>query len=144
MRSEEDTMFAGNGKSRSAGPTVIGHKALVQGSIRLESSLQIDGRIEGIVIVEGVASIGPTGCVIGDMFAEDDLTVVGRIEGNVSVRKHLRVTRDGCIIGHVRYGSLQVDRGGVLTGSTAQGEDTISMDNEVEAADATTPDPLPA
>jgi cytoskeletal protein CcmA (bactofilin family) len=143
MRPQEGTMFAGNGKSHRAGPTVIGHKALVQGSIRLDGSLQIDGRIEGIVIVEGVASIGPTGCVIGDMFADDDLTVGGRIEGNVSVRKHLRITRDGCIIGHVRYGSLQVDRGGILTGSTAQGEDTISIDYELESA-ATAPDPMPA
>jgi cytoskeletal protein CcmA (bactofilin family) len=136
-------MFAGNGKSDPGAPTVIGHDAVLQGSIRLESSLRIDGRIEGILIVEGVASIGPTGCVIGDMFAEEDLTVGGRIEGNVSVRKHLRVTRDGCIVGHVRYGSLQVERGGILTGSTAQGEDTISIDDEVEAA-AAAPDLMPA
>ena len=113
----------------TAEPTVIGDGVVIEGSIRVDGSIRVNGHIEGILIVEGEASIGPRGEILGDIFA-GDLTVGGRLEGNVSVRDLLHVAGGGNLLGDVRYGSLQVDRGGVLTGRTIPGEDTISIEAE--------------
>jgi cytoskeletal protein CcmA (bactofilin family) len=59
--------------------------------------------------------------VIGEVVAEE-LAVGGRVEGKVSVRDHLHVAPGGIARGEVRYGSLQVERGGVIDGSTAHGD----------------------
>lgn len=127
-------------KSKSADLTVIGSSAVIEGSIRVEGAIRLNGRFEGVLIVEGPAWIGASGSVAGDVVA-NELNVGGRLEGSVSVRDHLHVARDGRLHGDVRYGSLEVDRGGILAGTTIQGEDTISMDVDESGAIA---DPVPA
>lgn len=135
-------MFRFDAKGKTGDPTLIGSAVIIEGSIRVEGPLQLNGRLSGVLIVEGAAAIGATGMVIGDVVA-NDLRVTGRVEGNVSVRDHLHVANGGCVRGDVRYGTLQVDRGGILAGTTVQGEDTISLDAELDEA-ATIPEPLPA
>jgi cytoskeletal protein CcmA (bactofilin family) len=133
-------MFGSKGKSIE--PSVLGSGVVIEGSVRVEGPIFVNGRIIGVLIVDGEASIGPTGLVLGDIVA-DDLTVGGRIEGNVSVRNNLHVTRTGVLVGNARYGSLEVDRGGILMGSTVQGEDTISLEADADGAGAMV-EPMPA
>jgi cytoskeletal protein CcmA (bactofilin family) len=120
-------MFGNKSRSESAEPTVIGSGTVVEGSIRVGGPIQVDGQIDGALIAEGDAAIGRTGSVLGDVFA-DDLMIAGRVEGNVTVRDHLHVASGGSMLGEARYGSLQVDRGGVLAGSARTGEDSITID----------------
>ncbi len=109
--------------------TVIGADVVISGSVRVDGPIRLSGVIEGVLIAEGKATIETDGRLVGDVFAED-LSVAGRLEGNASVRERLHVARSGSLSGNVRYGSLQVDRGGILVGSTIPGEDTISLDAE--------------
>jgi cytoskeletal protein CcmA (bactofilin family) len=113
--------------------TVIGSGAVIEGSIRAQGSVRVEGVVNGVLIVEGDAAIAPGGEVIGDVLA-DDLSICGRLDGNTSVRDHLHVASTGSLYGDARYGTLQVDRGGVLVGRPMPGEDKISI--EVDAFDA--------
>ncbi|MET0389321.1 MAG: polymer-forming cytoskeletal protein, partial [Polyangiales bacterium] len=121
-------------------PTVIGRDAVIEGSIRVIGPIHVDGRIEGTLIAEREASIGSTGSVLGDVMVEA-LMLDGSIDGNVSVRGHLHVASGGRANGEVRYGSLQVDRGGVLAGSAQHGEETIMI--EAEACEEVSEPPPP-
>jgi len=130
-------MFGTKGRAASGDPTVIGKGTVVEGSVRVSGPVQVDGRIDGALIADGEASIGPTGSVLGDVFA-DDLMIGGLVDGSVSVRDHLHVAPGGRMTGEARYGSLQIDRGGVLAGSALHGEDTITIEadsGEAELSD---------
>lgn len=127
-------MFGNKSKTNaSTEPTVIGRGTLIEGTVRVSGRVQVDGSIDGTLIAEGPVSVGPSGAINGEVVAHE-LAVGGRVEGKVSVREHLHVAPNGICRGEVRYGSLQVDRGGVLDGSTAHGEDT----NTLQASDADT------
>jgi cytoskeletal protein CcmA (bactofilin family) len=49
--------------------------------------------------------------------------MAGRIDGIVHVRSHLRVSRGGVLRGHARYLTLEIERGGVMDGSTTRTSD---------------------
>jgi cytoskeletal protein CcmA (bactofilin family) len=123
-------MFGNKSKtSTSTEPTVIGRGTLIEGTIRVSGRVQVDGQIDGSLIAEGPVSVGPSGSIVGEVVAHE-LAVGGRVEGKVNVREHLHVAPNGVCRGEVRYGSLQVDRGGVLDGSTAHGEGTDTLQTD--------------
>jgi cytoskeletal protein CcmA (bactofilin family) len=128
-------MFGNKSKNAATEPTLIGRGTLIEGTVRVSGRVQVDGAIDGMLVAEGPVSVGPSGSIIGEVVAHE-LAVGGRVEGKVSVREHLHVAPNGVCRGEVRYGSLQVDRGGVLDGSTAHGEDT----NTLQTSDSDAPE----
>jgi cytoskeletal protein CcmA (bactofilin family) len=123
--------------------TVIGADAVISGSIRVDGAIRLNGMLEGVLIVEGKATIESEGRLVGDVFA-DELTIAGRLEGNVAVRDRLYVAGSGNLSGAVRYGTLEVARGGIMVGSTMPGEETISLDDDGEDAEVALPEAAPA
>jgi cytoskeletal protein CcmA (bactofilin family) len=133
-------MFGKKSKTNAATePTVIGRGTVIEGTVRVTGRVQVDGQIDGTLIAQGNVSVGPSGVISGEVVAHD-LVVGGRVEGKVNVTELLHIAPNGIARGEVRYGSLCVDRGGVLDGSTAHGEDTNTL--QVDADPASTP-PLP-
>jgi cytoskeletal protein CcmA (bactofilin family) len=108
-------------RAKSIDPTVIGQGAVIEGNLRAKGRVQIDGRIEGKLEVSGQVSIGPGGAVVGEVLA-DEVAIGGRVEGKCTARKHLYVAATGALHGEACYGSLQVERGGIVDGHTARGD----------------------
>jgi cytoskeletal protein CcmA (bactofilin family) len=131
-------------KASSPAPTVIGKGTLIEGTVRVAGPVQVDGVIEGALIAEGHVSIGPTGAVLGELVAAE-LDLGGRAEGHVQVRDHLRVAPGAVARGHVRYGTLEVVRGGIIDGSALQTEAHASeSDPALPAAVGSAPTPAVA
>jgi cytoskeletal protein CcmA (bactofilin family) len=114
-------MFGKKSSSSAAEPTVIGRGAIIEGTVRASGPMQVDGQIEGTLEVDGQVSVGPNGAVTGELIA-DDIVVGGRVEGNVTARAHLHIAPGGSVRGDVRYGSLQIERGGLIDGTTGHGQ----------------------
>jgi cytoskeletal protein CcmA (bactofilin family) len=68
---------------------------------------------------------------VGEVIA-DEVAVGGRVEGKLTARKHLHVAATGALHGEVCYGSLQVERGGVVDGHTARGDADAAEVKETE------------
>ena len=102
-------------KRRGADVTVIAAGAALEGSVRSEGAIVVDGRVLGTVESERSVEVGPGGSVEGDIKA-DDVTVGGRVQGTVVAAARLRMRGTGCVQGDARYGSLEVDRGGLIQG----------------------------
>lgn len=116
---------------RDAEPTVIGAGAVIEGVVKVTGRVQLDGRVDGKLEVEGEVSIGPNGHLNGELVA-DQVAVGGTAEGRICVHDHLHIISSGTVRGEVRYDTLQVDRGGVLDGNTAHGDDSQSVAPEPE------------
>ena len=136
-------MFGSKVKADPPGPTVIGKGCIVEGTVRASGPVQVDGRIDGALFAEGChVAIGPSGSITGDVMA-GDLAIGGRVEGTLSVLGHLHIATGASVHGAVCYGSLEVERGGVLIGRVLH--DDAEMQIEITAEDPTPATPqLPA
>lgn len=109
-------------RSKEAEPTIIGAGAVIEGIVRVTGRVQIDGRIEGTLDVDGDVSVGPKGSVDGELIGTN-LVVGGKATGKISARNNLHVVASGVVQGDVRYDTLQVDKGGVIGGTTSHAEE---------------------
>lgn len=102
-------------RRRAKNGTVIASGAFLEGSLRSDGDVHVEGRVRGSVDGAAAVSVGPTGTIQGDVRA-DEVTVGGRVEGTVIATARLHMLSTGTIQGDARYGSLEVDRGGQIEG----------------------------
>ena len=120
----------------SAGPvTVIAASTELQGDLRVRGALRVEGAVYGNVRADGHMSLGPSGRIVGEVRA-NTLAMAGRIDGIVQVRGHLHVLSGGIVHGHARYQSLQIERGGVMDGTTALATDAPESSDEEDEYEA--------
>ena len=115
--------------------TLISAGSELQGDLRVRGALRVEGAVYGNVTTDGHLSLGPEARILGEVRAHS-LAVGGRIDGIVRVRDHLKVLRGGVVRGHARYQSLEIERGGVVDGSTARASDPPEVGDHDEDAHA--------
>jgi len=105
-------------EARASGTTILAAGCALEGELRVRGEVLIEGAVLGNVVTEGAIAIGPKGRVLGEVVA-DELLVQGRVDGIVRA-KGLRVRSSGVVEGHATYDSLEIERGGILEGSSYQ------------------------
>ncbi len=118
---------AGNAAAAAAGATTTGVGAprlTVGPNIKLKGAeindcdtLVVEGHVEASMDSKTL-EILKTGSYAGTVTI-DIAEIHGRFEGNLTARKKLIVHASGCVSGTVRYGSLLVSEGGVVSGDIA-------------------------
>ncbi|MCA9577251.1 MAG: polymer-forming cytoskeletal protein [Polyangiales bacterium] len=103
----------------------IGEGLTLKGSIRGDTDMDIDGRVEGNISVGGHVRVLERGHVLGPVDV-GALTVRGRVVGDVAVSGALHVGETGRVAGDVRAARVSLDDGGLLDG-------TIDMDVDLPA-----------
>lgn len=103
-------------RKRDVGQTVIGQGTVIQGTLRVEGSIHIDGRVEGGVEAEQMVSIGPKGVIVGELKGSQEVIVGGLVEGQTTVKGHLHVRSGGTVRGEVIYQSMEIAKGGAIEG----------------------------
>lgn len=78
---------------------------------------RIDGRLEGSIACEATVTVSEGAHVAGDVDAKI-VVVGGVVEGTVIAHERLHMLATGRVHGDAKYGTLQVDRGGVVKGRT--------------------------
>ena len=115
--------------AQDPGPSTIGKELKLQGCVRLEGDLVIEGYVEGPVHILGNLEIKAGGVVRGDIVADMGI-VSGTIIGDIRSRKDLTVLDGARIHGDVRSPRVSVShhaqhRGNVsLVQSLAERNDT--------------------
>jgi cytoskeletal protein CcmA (bactofilin family) len=108
----EDTKNA----AAAAGPNSL--NALVKGTfvdgiIRSESDLRIDGTVKGKISCNAKVIIGPTGQVDGEIKCQNAV-IEGKFTGNIQVYELLNVREAAEINGDVKTGKLNVQAGAIF------------------------------
>jgi cytoskeletal protein CcmA (bactofilin family) len=97
-------------------PTAVGPRTTLRGTLTCgEDNLVVAGVFEGTITSEAAVTVVEGGLVVGDIDARV-VIVGGRVEGTVVARDRLMMRPHGRIEGDARYGSLEVERGGVIEG----------------------------
>lgn len=106
---------------RGGGDTVIWKGTSINGTLRGQGSVTVEGTVEGEIAFDGSITVSGSGVVKGPV-AANILRVSGRIEGDVSAKERLVLESTGQIQGDVETVSLVIEEGGRLNGRAAMVE----------------------
>jgi cytoskeletal protein CcmA (bactofilin family) len=97
--------------------THIGSTASLQGVLKAEGTIRIDGAFEGEIETAANVIIGPTGKVLANIQARNVL-VAGRVKGNISALERLEILKDGGVKGDIDAGTLYLEEGAIFHGQS--------------------------
>lgn len=93
----------------------VGTGILLKGEVSACERLIVHGRMEAELSDSNTLVIAESGEFCGDArVAEADIS--GHFDGTLTVSGRLTVRSTGCVVGTIRYGELEIERGGRLAG----------------------------
>lgn len=120
-----DSSGRGHGAVSSGGSAVIGSSIHVDGTLRGEEDLLIEGKVNGTVeLKKNSVTIGPTGDVTADVVAHT-IFVDGRMDGNLVASERIVIRKSARIKGSLAAPRVSLEDGAQFNGS-------IDMDPETD------------
>jgi cytoskeletal protein CcmA (bactofilin family) len=113
--------------SSSNSKTIIGEHISIEGTIRANEDLLIQGKLKGsLELKKHHAIIGPQGKVEADIFAES-VTISGKVNGKISASGKVSLTKDADFNGQITSRSIAIEDGAFVKA-------TIEMNRNDDAA----------
>jgi cytoskeletal protein CcmA (bactofilin family) len=98
--------------------SLISAGAVLEGKIKTEGSVRIDGRLVGDVISKANAAVGPAGSIEGSLTAKN-ISIAGRVQGSIEANDKLILEAKCIMQGDIRAARLVVDEGATFDGKCA-------------------------
>jgi cytoskeletal protein CcmA (bactofilin family) len=94
----------------------LGATLTIEGKITSEEDLQIDGRVQGSITLEGRRlTVGRTAELNSEVTA-GEVIVYGKVTGNLRARDRVEIKKDGSVIGDVRTTRVSIEDGADFKG----------------------------
>ena len=110
--------------------TVLGANCALEGLLRSEANVRLDGTFDGKLEIDGNVLVGETARINADISARN-ISIAGAVRGNVSGRK-VQLLRTGRVWGDIRATALSTEEGAFIDGK-------ITMVGAESAAPAESP-----
>jgi cytoskeletal protein CcmA (bactofilin family) len=94
---------------------IVGREISLSGEINSCNKLVVEGSVEANLQNCRDVDISETGLFKGSA-SIDEAEVRGRFEGNLTVRKRLLIRSTGKVTGTIRYGQIEIECGGQISG----------------------------
>jgi cytoskeletal protein CcmA (bactofilin family) len=110
-----------NYSARPSAPTArnvacLGESIEVKGKISGEEDLQVDGKVEGPIALQGQRlTVGRTGHLNSEVAARE-VVVYGKIHGNVRASDRVEIKKDGSVTGDVITARISIEDGAFFKG----------------------------
>jgi cytoskeletal protein CcmA (bactofilin family) len=102
--------------SNARNPARIGSSIEIRGHLIGSEDLQIDGKVEGPISLDGhELTVGPTAVLHSEIQA-GEITVSGKVVGNVFARGRVEIRKDGSIIGDISSARISIEDGAHFKG----------------------------
>ena len=126
--------------------TIIGPTTSLQGHLKAEGTMRIDGGVEGAIEAGGNVLVGQGGRVQGNVSGQNVL-VAGVVKGNILAAQRLEIVATGRVLGDITVRALLIEEGGLFRGQSIMRDDSapevLPEPTPVEPARPTLPDPAP-
>jgi cytoskeletal protein CcmA (bactofilin family) len=115
---------------------IVGRGIFLTGEIRACDRLVVEGRVEAVLADSRSIEIAESGLFKGNVQI-DSAEISGRFEGEITVKHRLTVHSTGRVIGTIRYGEIEIERGGILSGTVELlGDDGTDVDYQGDSSRA--------
>lgn len=104
------------------------HGTVVEGAIKAESDIRIDGVIKGSLNCKAKVIIGPTGHIEGEIRCVNAV-IEGKFDGNLQVTELLNIRESAVVNGDVKTNQLIVQSGAVFNVTCAMGSQNARPGN---------------
>ena len=134
----QDKTQSGSEKSFPSSATLISLGTILQGDVKSDNDLRIDGTIQGNVSSSAKIVVGPTGVVEGNIQA-NGADITGKVIGNIAVKELLQLRSQSNVDGNIAAAKLQVDPAATFNGKCQMGGQAghvVSMNKDVQSAEA--------
>lgn len=98
----------------------IGEGATLSGAVQAQDTVIVDGAVDGEISCNQLI-VGPTGVVNGTI-SVSEADVYGKMGSDITVKQLLTVRASGRIEGKWVYGEIEVEKGGLLSGTAESTE----------------------
>lgn len=95
--------------------TIVSTGMKIEGELKSNGNVRIDGIVAGKVQTSQDLVIGPTAQIDGDLIAVNAL-IAGRVKGNVTVKNSLSIMETGRISGNLSCSTISIREGGFFSG----------------------------
>ena len=103
--------------SSNAENTIIGENISIEGHIRGNESLVIEGSMKGNVLLEGHDfRVGPKGRIEGEIKAQN-VKISGQMIGNITTKGKVEITKEADFLGDIRAKGISIEDGAYFKGS---------------------------
>ncbi len=106
--------------------TLIGKGSVVEGTLRVESSARVDGKIKGKVYVTDTLTLGPNGVLEADVEVKRAI-IGGRVKGNLKASERVELGAKAVVEGDVITKSLIIEEGAVFDGQSLMKGGRVSL-----------------
>ena len=96
---------------------IVGPDINLSGEITACDRLVVEGSVQVTLNRTRAIEIAETGRFTNGKAEVDEAEIAGIYEGSLTVRKRLLIRATGRVSGNVRYGELEIERGGRLAGT---------------------------
>ena len=117
---------------------IVGREIVLTGEIRACDRLVVEGRVEAALTDSRSIEIAASGMFKGKAQI-DTAEISGNFEGDLVVNQRLVIHATGRVTGNIRYGQIEIARGGVISGQIdvlANGADQSDAANTSDAGEA--------
>lgn len=104
---------------------LIGEGTSIEGKLRSQGNVRVDGRIVGEINAHESVSIGLAGEVQGNVTAKN-ITVGGKVKGSLIAQEKLVFLAQAVIQGDIRAAKLVVDEGAIFDGKCSMNVDELA------------------
>ena len=109
----------------------LGGGTKVDGTIRTEHSVRIDGSLKGKLICKNTLTVGANGVIEGEVQAKNAI-IGGKIEGKIKVEEKLVLEAKSKLVGELKANKLIIDEGAVFEGTSTMGVQAEAKAGEVK------------
>jgi cytoskeletal protein CcmA (bactofilin family) len=113
-----------NGFTSQGLHTVIGAGTLIEGTMKVEHDVRVDGTIKGKLLIAGDLIVGNTGVIEADVEVRST-KLGGKVIGNLNAREKIELEQNASVFGDIRTKDLVINEGAVF-----QGNCSMHMDRE--------------
>jgi cytoskeletal protein CcmA (bactofilin family) len=96
--------------------TIIGKDTVINGSVKGNGIIRVDGRIQGEEVSHGEVIIGDSGEVAADIKARQ-VTIAGLVKGNIYAEGKVEIVETGKVLGNIRSVNLIINEGALFQGT---------------------------
>ncbi len=107
----------------------------IEGHIKSDSNIRIDGRLKGTINTKGKLVVGQSGSIEGDIVC-DSADIEGVFVGKIHVTGILTLKASSKLTGDIVTGKLAIEPGAVFSGSCSMGgltRESIAVEPEKKA-----------
>lgn len=99
----------------TASTSLLSTNVKIEGEVRGEENLHIDGQIKGSIKLNGDILVGNRGIVEAEIEA-NNVVIQGQVTGNVLARQQLEIQPSGKLIGDCSARSIDIKEGALFEG----------------------------